>query len=70
MSGTVNADRLATLSDELLLDRFREGEARAFEELAAPQGPGCACLPTHVVNRVLELKLDAVWDALSLALAR
>jgi RNA polymerase sigma-70 factor (ECF subfamily) len=29
----VNADRLATLSDELLLDRFREGEARAFEEL-------------------------------------
>jgi RNA polymerase sigma-70 factor, ECF subfamily len=29
----VNAERLATLSDELLLDRFREGEARAFEEL-------------------------------------
>ena len=29
----MNADRLATLSDELLLDRFREGEARAFEEL-------------------------------------
>ena len=26
------------------------------EELAAPQGPGCACLPTHVVNRVLELQ--------------
>lgn len=29
----MNADRFATLSDELLLDRFREGEARAFEEL-------------------------------------
>ncbi len=32
----------------------REGFARAFERLAAPTGPGCACVPTHAVNQVLE----------------
>lgn len=46
-----------------------KGFARAFAELAAPTGPGCACLPTHAVNRVLEMKPVAVWEALSLALA-
>ncbi|MFO0629464.1 MAG: radical SAM protein [Polyangiales bacterium] len=45
------------------------GFARAFEALAAPTGPGCACLPTHAVNRVLEMKPTAIWEALSLALA-
>lgn len=47
----------------------RYGFARAFEMLAAPTGPGCACVPTHAVNQVLELKPAAVWDALRLALA-
>jgi MoaA/NifB/PqqE/SkfB family radical SAM enzyme len=47
----------------------REGFARAFERLAAPTGPGCACVPTHAVNQVLELKPAAVWEALRLALA-
>lgn len=67
--GTVAAC-LLTQSQAPVKNGLERGFARAFEELAAPQGPGCACLPTHVVNRVLELKLDAVWDALSLALAR
>lgn len=47
----------------------RYGFARAFEMLAAPTGPGCACVPTHAVNQVLELKPAAVWEALRLALA-
>lgn len=45
------------------------GFARAFEALRPPTGPGCACLPTHAVNRVLEMKPSAIWDALGLALA-
>lgn len=47
----------------------RYGFAKAFEMLSAPTGPGCACVPTHAVNRVLEMKPMALWDALRLALA-
>lgn len=46
------------------------GYARAFEELAPPQGPGCSCVPTHQVNQVLDFRLDVLWDAFGLALGR
>ncbi len=44
------------------------GFLRAFEELAAPEGPGCSCVPTHEVNAVLDLDVAVLFDALSLAL--
>lgn len=47
----------------------REGFLRAFERLSAPSGPGCACLPTHEVNRVLDLDVRALWHAVDVALA-
>jgi MoaA/NifB/PqqE/SkfB family radical SAM enzyme len=43
------------------------GYVRAFEAMAPPEGPGCACVPTHQVNHVLAFRLDALWDALALA---
>lgn len=48
---------------------MRRGFARAFRELAAPQGPGCSCVPTHEVNRVLSLELKALWHAVNVSLA-
>jgi MoaA/NifB/PqqE/SkfB family radical SAM enzyme len=47
----------------------RLGFARAFQEMAPPMGPGCSCVPTHEVNRVLSLDAGALWHALDLALA-
>jgi MoaA/NifB/PqqE/SkfB family radical SAM enzyme len=49
---------------------LREGFARAFHRLAAPRGPGCACLPTHEVNRVLDLDVHALWHAIEVSLAQ
>jgi MoaA/NifB/PqqE/SkfB family radical SAM enzyme len=49
---------------------LREGFARAFHRLAAPRGPGCACLPTHEVNRVLDLDVRALWHALEVTIAQ
>jgi MoaA/NifB/PqqE/SkfB family radical SAM enzyme len=46
----------------------RLGFARAFEEMAPPEGPGCSCVPTHEVNRVLSFDVAALWHALDLAL--
>jgi MoaA/NifB/PqqE/SkfB family radical SAM enzyme len=46
----------------------RHGFARAFERLEAPRGPGCACLPTHEVNRVLDLDPRALWHAVDVSL--
>ena len=46
----------------------RLGFARAFEEMAPPVGPGCSCVPTHEVNRILSFDATVLWDALSLAL--
>lgn len=46
----------------------REGFLRAFEKLAAPRGPGCACVPTHEVNRVLDLDPRALWHAVEVTL--
>jgi MoaA/NifB/PqqE/SkfB family radical SAM enzyme len=44
------------------------GFLRAFDELAAPSGPGCSCVPTHEVNRILDLDVSVLFDALALAL--
>jgi MoaA/NifB/PqqE/SkfB family radical SAM enzyme len=46
------------------------GYVRAFQEMAAPEGPGCSCVPTHQVNQVLDFRLDVLWDAFGLALGR
>jgi MoaA/NifB/PqqE/SkfB family radical SAM enzyme len=47
----------------------RLGFARAFAELDPPRGPGCACLPTHEVNRALDLDPRALWHAIEVSLA-
>ena len=46
-----------------------KGLLRAFHEMAAPQGPGCSCVPTHEVNRILDLDVGVLWNALDMALA-
>jgi hypothetical protein len=46
----------------------RDGFLRAYREMAPPQGPGCACVPTHEVNRVLDLDLGALWHAVEVTL--
>jgi MoaA/NifB/PqqE/SkfB family radical SAM enzyme len=48
----------------------KKGYLRAFETMAAPEGPGCSCVPTHQVNQVLDFRLDVLWDAFGLALGR
>lgn len=47
----------------------RDGFAHAFGRLEAPQGPGCACLPTHEVNRILDMDPRALWHAVEVSLA-
>lgn len=47
----------------------RAGFARAFHEMPPPIGPGCSCVPTHEVNRVLSFDVGALWHALDLALS-
>jgi MoaA/NifB/PqqE/SkfB family radical SAM enzyme len=42
------------------------GFSRAFAELAAPTGPGCSCVPTHEVNRILDLDARVLFEALDL----
>jgi MoaA/NifB/PqqE/SkfB family radical SAM enzyme len=42
------------------------GYLRAFQELAAPDGPGCSCVPTHEVNRILDFDVRVLFDALDL----
>jgi MoaA/NifB/PqqE/SkfB family radical SAM enzyme len=44
------------------------GFVRAFHELAAPSGPGCSCLPSHEVNRILDFDARVLFDALDVAL--
>ena len=46
----------------------RLGFARAFSEMKPPVGPGCSCVPTHEVNRILSMDMSVLWDALELAL--
>jgi MoaA/NifB/PqqE/SkfB family radical SAM enzyme len=44
------------------------GFVEAFQGLAAPQGPGCSCVPTHEVNRILDFDLRVLFGALEMAL--
>ena len=44
------------------------GFVRAFHEMAAPEGPGCGCVPIHEVNRVLSFDVSVLRDALDLVL--
>jgi MoaA/NifB/PqqE/SkfB family radical SAM enzyme len=46
----------------------KRGFLRAFQELEAPRGPGCACAPTHEVNRILDFDVSALFEALNAAL--
>jgi MoaA/NifB/PqqE/SkfB family radical SAM enzyme len=46
------------------------GFLRAFQELAAPEGPGCSCVPTHEVNRILDFDVAVLFDALDVAIHR
>lgn len=45
-----------------------KGFLRAFEELTAPEGPGCSCVPTHEVNHVLAFDPRALWHAVEVTL--
>jgi MoaA/NifB/PqqE/SkfB family radical SAM enzyme len=44
------------------------GFTRAFQEMAAPEGPGCSCVPTHEVNQVLSFDPRAIWHAVEVTL--
>lgn len=44
------------------------GFLRAFEEMKPPDGPGCSCVPTHEVNRVLAFDPRALWHAVEVTL--
>lgn len=46
------------------------GFLRAFHELDAPEGPGCSCVPSHEVNRILDFDPRALGNALDTALTR
>jgi MoaA/NifB/PqqE/SkfB family radical SAM enzyme len=45
------------------------GFVKAFEELAAPEGQGCSCVPSHEVNRMLDFDPRALRNALGTVLA-
>ncbi|HEY3498824.1 MAG TPA: radical SAM protein [Polyangiaceae bacterium] len=42
------------------------GFLEAFETMNPPEGPGCACVPIHEVNQILDFKLGVLFDALEL----
>jgi MoaA/NifB/PqqE/SkfB family radical SAM enzyme len=46
------------------------GFLRAFQELGAPEGPGCSCVPSHEVNRMLDFDPRVLRNALDTALTR
>lgn len=46
-----------------------KGFLRAFHEMAEPRGPGCACVPIHQVNNILDFKVGVLFDALNIAVA-
>lgn len=47
----------------------RHGYMRAFQDLPPPRGPGCSCVPSHEVNRILDFDIRLLFDALEVALA-
>jgi MoaA/NifB/PqqE/SkfB family radical SAM enzyme len=46
----------------------KHGFLEAFHAMAAPEGPGCSCVPTHEVNRVLAFDPRALWHAVEVTL--
>lgn len=46
------------------------GAVRAFRELAPPVGPGCSCVPSYEVNRILDFDARVLFGALETALRR
>lgn len=44
------------------------GFLRAFDQMQAPDGPGCACVPIHEVNSILSMDVRVLWDAMEIAL--
>ncbi|MEW6775594.1 MAG: radical SAM protein [Bdellovibrionota bacterium] len=45
---------------------LKHGFLKAFQEMTAPEGPGCACVPVHEVNQMLAFNLRVLWSALEL----
>ncbi len=43
------------------------GWAAAFEALPRPVGPGCSCVPSFEVNRILDYDVRALTDALDVS---
>ena len=41
----------------------KHGFLRAFHEAASPTGPGCSCVPTYEVNRMLAFDPNVLWNA-------
>ncbi len=48
---------------------LQKGFLRAFNELDPPVGAGCSCVPTHEVNRMLDLDPGVIFDAMAIALS-
>ena len=46
----------------------QHGYVAAFEALAAPRGPGCSCVPSYEVNRILDLDVRVIFSALEATL--
>ncbi|MEO8603910.1 MAG: radical SAM protein [bacterium] len=44
------------------------GYTQAFQALQQPQGPGCSCVPSFEVNRVLDLDPQVLFSALDVTL--
>lgn len=44
------------------------GFLRAFHQMQAPDGPGCACVPIHEVNSILSMDVRVLWDAVDMVL--
>ena len=56
-----------TFRSEHELDGRAVGFAKAFEMLAQPTDPGCACNPTTELNYLLHFRPEAIFNALELA---
>lgn len=46
---------------------LRDGVVAAFEALAQPKGPGCSCVPSFEVNRILDFDARVLYDALDVS---
>ncbi len=46
----------------------QHGYVAAFDALPAPRGPGCSCVPSYEVNRILDLDARVIFSALAATL--